>query len=389
MSLSKAKNPSFAIVGGGLAGCLGLHALRHLYPQCHIAIFEKAMTLAGSHTWCLHETDLRPSQREWFLPLVAHHWSTHRVQFPLFERQLPTAYMALTSEDLRKKTLNLVDSMPQSLRLHLQSEVQILNFRQLKKQDQVLDFDLIIDARGWGPLQGPLGYQKFLGLEIETESPHGVQEPTLMDSRVEQIDGFRFIYTLPLSEHRLLLEDTYYSTQKDLSEDLLRHRILKYAQEQNYKVVRVCREEKGILPLVLTEQPLVLKTFTLGASSGFYQPVTGYSMPQILQGLEFLTQSLIQSLDLEKAFPQWIQSKKSTQKYYRFLNQLLFLAGDPALRYQVLQRFYTLPEGLIGRFYAGQTTAFDKFRILAGKPPVPVTEALKVILRGPTQMTLR
>jgi lycopene beta-cyclase len=32
---------------------------------------------------------------------------------------------------------------------------------------------------------------------------------------------------------------------------------------------------------------------------------------------------------------------------------------------------------LIRRFYAGRTTAADKLRILSGKPPVPVLEAMK------------
>ena len=43
--------------------------------------------------------------------------------------------------------------------------------------------------------------------------------------------------------------------------------------------------------------------------------------------------------------------------------------------------FYGLPEGLISRFYAGNSHVFDKLRILSGKPPVPVGEALRAALR--------
>jgi len=42
----------------------------------------------------------------------------------------------------------------------------------------------------------------------------------------------------------------------------------------------------------------------------------------------------------------------------------------------VLQRFYGLNGGLIARFYRNKLTKGDKLRILAGKPPVPVTKAL-------------
>ena len=63
------------------------------------------------------------------------------------------------------------------------------------------------------------------------------------------------------------------------------------------------------------------------------------------------------------------------------LNRMLFLAGRPDGRWQVMQRFYQLNHGLIARFYAGQLTLADKARILTGKPPVPVGEALQAVLK--------
>jgi len=59
---------------------------------------------------------------------------------------------------------------------------------------------------------------------------------------------------------------------------------------------------------------------------------------------------------------------------------MLYLAAEPQRRYRVLERFYTLREPLITRFYAGRLTAFDGFRILAGVPPVPVGAAIKALM---------
>lgn len=42
-----------------------------------------------------------------------------------------------------------------------------------------------------------------------------------------------------------------------------------------------------------------------------------------------------------------------------------------------MQRFYGLPDGLIQRFYAGRLTPLDKLRIVSGKPPVPVGQAIQ------------
>jgi lycopene beta-cyclase len=58
---------------------------------------------------------------------------------------------------------------------------------------------------------------------------------------------------------------------------------------------------------------------------------------------------------------------------------MLFGAADPPQRFKVLQRFYRLPAPLIARFYSGQSTWADRVRILAGKPPVAISRAIKVL----------
>jgi lycopene beta-cyclase len=60
---------------------------------------------------------------------------------------------------------------------------------------------------------------------------------------------------------------------------------------------------------------------------------------------------------------------------------MLFLAGRPEHRWRVMQRFYRLPSPLIARFYAGRLHLGDKARLLSGKPPVPVRQALSAALK--------
>ena len=75
----------------------------------------------------------------------------------------------------------------------------------------------VIDARGPGDLSLlDLGWQKFIGMEFALDEPHGLTHPIVMDATVEQIDGYRFVYTLPFSATRLFVEDTYYSDTPDL-----------------------------------------------------------------------------------------------------------------------------------------------------------------------------
>ena len=69
--------------------------------------------------------------------------------------------------------------------------------------------------------------------------------------------------------------------------------------------------------------------------------------------------------------------------FFRMLDKMLYRAGEPDERYRILERFYRLNPALIGRFYAGQTTMFDKARILTGKPPVTIAAAIKAIRSKP------
>jgi hypothetical protein len=46
--------------------------------------------------------------------------------------------------------------------------------------------------------------------------------------------------------------------------------------------------------------------------------------------------------------------------FYRMLAAMLFKAAEPQERYRILERFYRLDPQLIGRFYAGHSTLFDK-----------------------------
>ena len=71
------------------------------------------------------------------------------------------------------------------------------------------------------------------------------------------------------------------------------------------------------------------------------------------------------------------------RSFYRLLNRMLFHAAAPEARYRVFERFYTLPEPLIRRFYAGRTTLADKARILSGRPPVPLVRAVAAMFHHP------
>ncbi|HSK00525.1 MAG TPA: lycopene cyclase family protein, partial [Kofleriaceae bacterium] len=51
------------------------------------------------------------------------------------------------------------------------------------------------------------------------------------------------------------------------------------------------------------------------------------------------------------------------------LNRLLFRWFEEGHEWRAIERFYRLPAPLIRRFYALETSAADRARILIGRPP--------------------
>jgi lycopene beta-cyclase len=207
--------------------------------------------------------------------------------------------------------------------------------------------------------------------------------PIIMDASVEQRDGYRFVYVLPFSPTRMLIEDTRYSDHDALDLQALTGDISAYADEQGWQITRVVRQEHGVLPIALAhdfewfwkERPNDIPH--VGMRAGLFHPTTGYSLSESVRVANLVANvwpigsAALAERIRKHAFGRWRQ-----QRFYRFLNRMLFRAAVPDRRHLVLQRFYTLPQPLIERFYAGRSRMRDMARILIGKPPVPIASAL-------------
>jgi lycopene beta-cyclase len=225
-----------------------------------------------------------------------------------------------------------------------------------------------------------------VGLEVRMTAPHGQSYPIIMDAAVEQRDGYRFVYTLPYSSDRMLIEDTYYSDSPGIDMAALKQRCEAYAGMRGWSIAEILRVEKGVLPIVLSGAPGALMeqkppgVAAIGLRGGFFHHTTSYSFPfavrcaDAIAAMEPLTS---EALDL--LMQKWARQHWQDQSFFRLLNRMLFWAAKPLQRYRVLERFYELQTPLIDRFYSSSLTRADKARILLGWPPVPIGKALRVM----------
>ena len=371
------------LAGGGLANGLIAWRLRQLRPELPLTVLEAGPTLGGNHTWCFHDGDLDAPQRAWMAPLVAHRWPQHVVMFDQRSRRMASGYNAITSERFHE-----VLSRDLGSAVRLSTPVAEVRPQQVVTAGgEVIDGQAVIDGRGFAPMTPlDLRYQKFLGLELRLKQPHGLQHPVLMDARVPQLDGYRFVYLLPLSADTLLVEDTYYADTPALAPAALRGRALAYAQTQGWDVAEVLREEQGVLPIAIDGdvdafwqghrgQPVS------GLRAGLFHPTTGYSLPQAVRLAELIArQPDLSAATLAAVIERHARRVWRSQYFFRALNRMLFLAGPAEGRHQVLSHFYRLPDALVARFYGERLTPIDMLRIVTGKPPVPFFSALKVLL---------
>lgn len=368
------------LVGGGLANCLIAWRLHQLRPEATVTILEAGPELAGNHTWCFHPSDLTPEQNRWLAPLVAHQWPRQEVRFPNRRRILDTGYRAVTAEGLRaafaaggmatvRSDCPVAELRPQGVTL---------------ASGETLTADAVIDGRGQRPSEHQtLGFQKFLGQEWRTVRPHGLDHPLIMDATVPQLDGYRFIYVLPLAADRLLIEDTRYSDGPDLDDTALAAAIADYARGQGWTLGERVREEHGVLPILLAGNPEAFWAVgpagvaRSGLAAGLFHPTTGYSLPDAVRLADTIAGAgRLDGDHLHRLTHAYSREHWHRTGFFRLLNRMLFGAAAPTERYRVLERFYGLPRPLIERFYAGRPTVGDRLRLLAGRPPVPLFGAL-------------
>ncbi len=375
-----------AIAGGGLAGGLVALALTKLRPDLDIALIEAEDHFGGNHIWSFFESDLEPEHRWLVDPLISRQWDSYDVHFPKYSRSLSNGYCSIESENLDRL---LRERLPENaLKTGQKAEMVEPGLVTIQSGDPVAA-GAVLDVRGGGDLSAlEFGWQKFSGQMLRLTAPHGLDRPVIMDATVEQIDGYRFVYCLPFSETEVFVEDTYYSDGKKLDETIAHDRIAEYAASQGWEIAEILREEAGQLPVIYGGD---FEAFwkanegvdaRAGARAALIQPITSYSLPMAVKTAIMIAEMPeINQKKLDKMLRNLATKHWKKGKFYRMLCAFLFLGADPDKRYKTLEHTYTKDEKLLARFYAGKSTKMDQATLLTGKPPIPISRAIPLLLK--------
>ncbi len=408
----------YVLVGGGLQSGLLALALKHHQPDARVALIERDGQIGGNHTWSFHPGDVPESCRTWIEPLIKYRWSGYDVRLGTFRRHVGLPYASIPFNHFARVVSEVFHSpargrvglsgperavpgrscvrlshdwecdSPSGLMLeaaavaqqdsgrHLMTDTEVINVSEdsvLTRCGQLIRGRLVIDCRGPGAQKiqfAGCGYQKFHGFELELQDDWPTRSPIIMESIVDQQDGFRFLYTLPFTPRRILVEDTRFSNTPDCDRQECFNLVREYLESHGVDRFQVVREESGVLPMPFTSELLPVSTSPLsgGYAGGWFHPATGYSFPLAVAFADAVASGPLAFV--RDRVSELSDKHRLRSRYSRFLNRLLFRLVAPRQRHRIFRRFYRcLSDASIERFYSHQFTAGDALRIVVGIPP--------------------
>lgn len=223
--------------------------------------------------------------------------------------------------------------------------------------------------------------QHFLGWEVETD--HDVFDPAtveFMDFRGPQYQEARFVYVLPFSPRKALVEYTLFSAEllptaeyEAALRDYLHHTL----GVHEFKIEAV---EAGAIPM--TDHPLPPQAsahiINLGTRAGRAKPSTGYAFRRI----QAHTQRLVNSLATTGAPPADLTGDQRQFLWFDTLLLDIMQRRGESTRDIFAKLFQNNPLERILAFLDERTSWLDNLRVMNSVPPWPFLRSIVHVLRG-------
>lgn len=219
-------------------------------------------------------------------------------------------------------------------------------------------------------------FQSFIGYMIEPEHPiENTDSMDMMDFGVEQQGATQFMYVLPLSERKALVELTRFGVNKITEQEAAP--VLENYIQQHFGNAQILETETGCIPMC--SAPLEVKELQgvvrLGSRAGAIKPGTGYAFKNMhRQAVEIITQ-----LKDKQFFTTDFNAVR-----FKFYDRLLLwiLATSPSWGKPIFQQLFrknSTPRIL--QFLDERTSFFQDAGILLSLPFRPFLGALRQDLR--------
>lgn len=368
------------IVTGG--GCAGLSFIIHVLnePALHdkrILLIEQDNKNLNDRTWCFWERS-----EGMFQSVVSKEWNAawfHAKGYSSLKELQPYKYKMIRGIDFYNHCYQIIKS---SGRVELRNERVTSIENIVDAVSVVTDSSVYTGAYAFNsilfsppPLLKTNYYllQHFKGWVIETEEEcFNTEQATLMDFRVDQHEGTTFVYVMPFTKKRALIEYTLFSHEELKDEaynDGLRNYISTYLGIKSYQIIE---EEFGIIPMTDFDFPKSNgRIINIGTAGGQTKPSSGYTFKFIQKHAEALLQQLKQT---GEPFVKQTALMKRFMWYDRVLLHMLHFKKMPGARIFSLL-FKRNKIGNIFKFLDNETSVLNELYLLNTLPQIPFMKA--------------
>ena len=290
----------YIIVGAGGAGLsLIMRMLNEAsLNQKKILIIDRAPKSANDRTWCFWEKG-----RGFFEHLISHKWENLWVKHPKGDINLSMggyAYKMIRGADFYKYCFGKIREAGNRIKIVYGNVTEILEQEgKITVDGLTYEGEIIFSSVLISPpkITGKQFYllQHFRGWWIETEQDaFDPEQAELMNFRVPQTHGCSFVYVLPISPRRALIEYTLFSgeelTSKQYDDGLtffLKHEL----KISGYNISEV---ENGIIPMTNYLFPAKQgKVIYIGTAGGQTKASTGYTFSNMQKHADRIVQGLV------------------------------------------------------------------------------------------------
>lgn len=285
MPLNSDKKYDYIIAGMGCSGLsLAMQLKRSSLNFSKVLLIDKDLKNKNDRTWCFWTKE----KNNWFDEIVFKRWDKFSFKSNSFEKEItlnPYSYLMVKGIDFYDFCLNEIRA--DSRFEIITDEIREINSKDavalLKTKDQTYSCDYLFNSafRTLNKKANHNNYvQHFKGWLIEAEiDSFNVKCPVFMDFTVEQHNDCRFVYVIPFSKTKALIEYTGFS-KENLNDAFYDEELKNYIENKlkltDYKIIET---EKGDIPMVESDfiNPFGDKVVNIGTAGGSSKPSTGYT----------------------------------------------------------------------------------------------------------------
>jgi len=362
----------YIISGSGAAGLsLLMRLMQHkAFNNKNILVVDRAPKNKNDHTWCFWE-----QVPGLFEPAVHHQWQQvyfYSSHYSSLIDLTPYYYKMIRSIDFYNYVIEEAEKHPNIIFKYGDIEAAgnegnkglvIVNSERYTA-DYV--FNSILFAKPVIPANKYYLLQHFKGFLIETKEPvFNPSEATLMDFRVSQHQGTTFVYVLPVSQNRALVEYTLF-TKELLPENEYTSALHNYISSfLNINDYIVTEQEFGIIPMTNIDFVKQMgRVINIGTAGGQTKGSSGYTF----QFIQKHTEKLVSDL-LKYGYPK--NEESLMEKRFKIYDSTLLnilsnnkFPGDKIFA----NLFEKNPVDRVLRFLDNETTLEDEINVMGTMP---------------------